>query len=124
VGSALALGHAVFYFIIMSRHYEGSWGGFLIYLVDFPASVLVLLLSNALGIRTPYALLAGGTAWWFCIGILITKLLCFSRKEFQGESSKALCRAASMIRLKPDAVPISIGGPSPQNTRLRMTVLK
>jgi len=81
VGSALALGHAVFYFTVMSRHFEGSWGGFLIFLVDFPASVLVLLLSNALGIRTDYALLAGGTAWWFCIGILIAKLFTFISKR-------------------------------------------
>jgi len=81
VGSALALGHAVFYFTVMSRHYEGSWGEFLIFLVDLPASFPVLFLSNALGIRTDYALLAGGTVWWFCLGIMIAKLFTFISKR-------------------------------------------
>src|SRR5260370_13994356 len=81
LGSALALGHAVFYFTIMSTQFEGSWGGFLIFLVDLPASLLVLLLSNAFGIRTAYALLTGGTVWWFCIGILVAKLFTFFSKR-------------------------------------------
>jgi hypothetical protein len=58
----------------MSRHFEGGWGGFPIFLVDLPASFIALLLSNVLGIRTEYVLLVVGTAWWFCIGMLIAKL--------------------------------------------------
>jgi hypothetical protein len=58
----------------MSRRFEGSWGGFLIFLVDLPVSVPALLLSNVLVIRTEYVLLVVGTAWWFCIGVLISKL--------------------------------------------------
>lgn len=76
-GSALALGHVIIYSTIMSRHFEGSWGGFLISMVDFPASILALLLSNVPGIRTDYILLVCGTAWWFYIGVLIAKLFTF-----------------------------------------------
>jgi hypothetical protein len=46
-------------------------------MVDFPASILALLLSNVPGIRTDYILLVCGTAWWFYIGVLIAKLFTF-----------------------------------------------
>jgi len=70
----------------MSRHFEGSWGGFLIFQVGFPSSVLALLLSNALGIRTDYTLLVCGTAWWFCIGVLIAKLFTFISAKTRKDS--------------------------------------
>src|SRR5262249_54736051 len=73
--SALALSHVVFCFWVLGRHFEGSWGGFLIFLVDLPASVLALLISNIFGIRTDYVLLVVGTAWWFGVGTLLSMLL-------------------------------------------------
>jgi hypothetical protein len=59
----------LFYVFVMNRHFEGSWGGFFIFLVDFPASLPALLVSNVLRIRTDYVLLVLGTAWWFLLGI-------------------------------------------------------
>jgi hypothetical protein len=78
--SALALGHVILFFALMGGHPRGGPEAFSIYLVDFPGSVPVVLFANALNIHTPYSLyllLVGGTAWWFCIGILISKLFTF-----------------------------------------------
>jgi hypothetical protein len=90
VGSALALSHVILFFAIMSRHYEGSWGGFLIFLVDFPGSILPLLLSNALGIGNLHPLLVFGTVWWFCIGILISKAFTFFSAKVEKDSGSAV----------------------------------
>jgi hypothetical protein len=72
----------LFYFFVMSRHFEGSWGGYVIFLVDFPGSLPALILSNLLEIRTPYVLLVVGTAWWFLLGIGFSML-------FRGFSARA-----------------------------------
>jgi len=78
--SALALSHVILFFALMGGHPHGGSEAFSIYLIDFPGSAPVLLLANALEIHTPYSLyflLIGGTAWWFCIGIVISKIFAF-----------------------------------------------
>ncbi len=74
VCSVLALGHIGFYFYDVSQHAEGGWGGFLVFVVDLPISILLVRLSNAMSLGSPIALLIGGTVWWFGLGILIVML--------------------------------------------------
>jgi hypothetical protein len=49
-------------------HTEGSWGWFLVFLVDLPVSLLFVRVS----ILDPLLVFGiGGTAWWFVINRLI-----------------------------------------------------
>jgi hypothetical protein len=91
-GSVLALSHVAFYFFVMSRNFEGSWGGFLIFLVDLPASLLALLLSNAPGMHSEYVFLIIGTAWWFFVGLLISKVFIFVAAKDERAAAKAMKR--------------------------------
>ena len=34
ISSVLAVSHVIFYFAVMSEHFKGRWGGFLVFLVD------------------------------------------------------------------------------------------
>ena len=63
--------------IVISRHFEGSWGGFFIFLANFPASVAITMLANVLGIHSIFFLVVLGTAWWFLLGILISRLFIY-----------------------------------------------
>jgi hypothetical protein len=89
-GGTLALAHVVFYFVAMNVNSEGGWGGFPVFVADLPASIPLLLLTNVIGIATPYALLVGGTAWWFCLGLASSKLVMhISQKAHRDKSGKA-----------------------------------
>lgn len=47
---------------------DGSWPWFLVFFVDFPFSILLLLLLNRLNIANPFAVFVLlGTAWWYLI---------------------------------------------------------
>lgn len=74
-GKAFAVAHVIFYVAVLSQHYEGSWGGFLIFIVDFPVSFLLL---TPLPVSTDVAMfimLIAGTIWWFFIGVLLAPLV-------------------------------------------------
>jgi hypothetical protein len=75
VCSALALGHICFYFYDVSQNSDGGWGGFLVFVVDMPISLLLAKLSGTLSLNLRMVLLVGGTVWWFCLGILFTMLI-------------------------------------------------
>lgn len=92
-GIGLALLHVIVYFVVMAQHYEGSWSGFLIFLIDLPASLLILSLSNAFSIRTDIPLLIGGTAWWFCLGLLIGRVALFLLNVGRRNSSEGSIKA-------------------------------
>ena len=60
----------------------------MIFLLDLPASLLALSVSNILRLRTDYVLLVVGTIWWLGLGILISKVFrLFLAKPEKGTSS-------------------------------------
>lgn len=64
---------------------EGSWGWFLVFLVDLPVSLLLLPLSK---FADPLLLFGSvGTAWWFLVGNIfshgIKRLASLRRKQPQ-----------------------------------------
>jgi len=72
-GSTLAVAHAIFVAWIYSQHFEGSWGGFLVFAVDLPASLLFFPLSKiSSNPWLNYVLV--GTVWWYLVGHLATSL--------------------------------------------------
>lgn len=69
---AVGIIHAVFCLGASLMQSEGSWGWFLVFLVDLPFSMLLLELAK----NMPPLLLFGvfGSAWWYLITFLILKL--------------------------------------------------
>jgi hypothetical protein len=50
-------------------------GGFLVFVIDLPISILLAELSETLSLSPRMVLLVGGTVWWFCLGILFPMLI-------------------------------------------------
>lgn len=58
------------------QHYEGSWGGFLIFIVDFPISLLSFICPICDGFeRFVYFMAVVGSIWWYLIGLAISTLV-------------------------------------------------
>jgi len=74
-GALFAAAHVIFYFWDIHTNSEGSWGGFLTFVIDSPASWALLVMANRFSLKTHTVLLVGGTAWWFSIGMLVPRLL-------------------------------------------------
>ena len=75
VGLTLAFLHLVLCYWVFASATEGSWGGFLVYLVDIPISIPLTFVAQRLG--GDGALIVGGTIWWFCVGVAACKVLKF-----------------------------------------------
>jgi hypothetical protein len=71
VGVTLASLHIVLCYWVFASATEGSWGGFLVALVDLPISIPLDLVAQRLGGNA--ALIVGGTVWWFCLGVALSK---------------------------------------------------
>lgn len=71
VGLTLACSHLVLCYWVFTPASEGSWGGFLVYLIDIPISIPLTVVAQRLGGDS--ALIVGGTVWWFCIGVALSK---------------------------------------------------
>jgi hypothetical protein len=71
LGSGAFLAHALLARVIYSQHFEGSWGGFLLFIVDFPASLLFLVpgLSGSW-----LAMTVIGGAWWYFVATSLRRL--------------------------------------------------
>jgi hypothetical protein len=53
---------------IYQTHFEGSWGGFFLFVLDFPASLLALLPVG----WNPWLFFGViGSLWWYLIGAVI-----------------------------------------------------
>lgn len=71
LGTILATTSLVSSVIVLNQQYEGSWGGFLIFLINLPISVAPLVLGNLLGLNQVPLIICAGIAQWYFIGWLI-----------------------------------------------------
>jgi hypothetical protein len=70
VGLGFAAAYLLICFGILGLHFEGSWGGFLCFLLAAPFSFLSIVVSNYLG--GSYALfLILNAIWWYFLGKLL-----------------------------------------------------
>jgi hypothetical protein len=72
LGVCAAIGHTALALAIRSQRFEGSWGGFLLFVIDFPAS-LFFLAPGVSGSWT--AMIVIGGTWWYLIGFSVHKLI-------------------------------------------------
>mgnify|MGYP003441860388 FL=1 len=66
LGLVLGLLYLAFSLFVITRQYEGSWGGFLLFWASFPASLLALVLPDEKAGEIMLA--AVGVVWWYAIG--------------------------------------------------------
>ncbi len=70
LGLALAVLHCVVVFYIKNQSFEGSWGGFFLFLIDFPVSLLSFV---PIGLNGWLFFYVFGSIWWYGIGFFICK---------------------------------------------------
>lgn len=67
----LAASHAAIVFGVYRQQFEGSWGGFFLFLIDFPVSLLSFL---PVGWNQWFFFGVLGSLWWYVIGLIIVRL--------------------------------------------------
>jgi hypothetical protein len=70
VGLSLAIIHCAAVVWLIGQTVEGSWGGFSVFLLSFPVSIVSLLLPASAQLAANVAI---GTLWWFAIGYFVTR---------------------------------------------------
>jgi hypothetical protein len=75
LGSIAAIAHAIVIGVLLvgAKNVEGSWGGFLPFLVDFPISILFFGLSHYIPLSLLHFVL--GSLWWFSVTWAVSKLV-------------------------------------------------
>jgi hypothetical protein len=73
LGLILLAVHLAVVFWINMQNFEGSWGGFLIFLIDFPVSLLSFAFSGY--VQFIYFMAVVGSIWWYAIGLTISTLI-------------------------------------------------
>ena len=72
LGVALAVMSLGVTFFVWTQHFEGSWGGFVLFIINFPASLLALL---PLGLNQWVLFSVLGVVWWYVVGSCIERVL-------------------------------------------------
>ena len=67
-GLALAALNLLVTFLVYRQHFEGSWGGFILFWFNFPISLLSFL---PVGWNQWLFFFIVGPAWWYFIGMFI-----------------------------------------------------
>jgi len=70
VGLLLLIIHTFMVWWIYQQQYEGSWGGFLVFVIDIPASFLFFL---PISINQWLLFAIVGGIWWYLIGVFAAK---------------------------------------------------
>jgi hypothetical protein len=71
LGATLAFICLVVSLIALGQHYEGSWGGFVVFQINFPISLVPLVLGNLLGLDQVPFIICAGIAQWYVVGSFI-----------------------------------------------------
>ena len=81
LGILLALIYLIASMVILGDSTEGSWGGFLLFVLAFPFSILSLFVSNYVnGPLANWVFIFLNAIWWFLLGWINTKIF---RKKIQ-----------------------------------------
>jgi hypothetical protein len=87
VGLVFLALHTVALSVIASQSFEGSWGGFFIYILDMPVSFIYLPLVNSQQEQWLVSALVGG-AWWYVIGIVLGRLASWASAALKGAAAR------------------------------------
>lgn len=77
--------HSILLLWIFNQHYEGSWGGFFVFVIDFPVSLLFLLPGFG---GSWLAMGVIGGIWWYLVAVGIVALVNKFRARHKTEHSQ------------------------------------
>jgi len=69
IAICFAVGYLSMCLFIWSLHFEGSWGGMIMFLLALPFSVLSIVISNSIG-GAPAFLIMNAIWWYFLIRLI------------------------------------------------------
>lgn len=84
LAGALPLAHIALCVATLLGSSEGSWGWFVVFLADFPFSILVLPVANVVGPFPAFVTL--GSLWWYGLSRVLLFLL---RKVLRWQAERA-----------------------------------
>jgi hypothetical protein len=87
VGSAFLALHTVALGAMASQSFEGSWGGFFIYILDMPVSLIYLPLVGSQLEQWVVSALVGG-AWWYVLGMVLGRLASWASAALRGAATR------------------------------------
>ena len=73
IGLALCATFVVAFVAINALTFEGSWGGFLIFVIGFPISIPIVLVGALSPMAFKPLMLSCGCIWWYFVGWLVEK---------------------------------------------------
>jgi hypothetical protein len=78
LGIALAVLHLVCAIWVFAQHYESSWGYYPFVIADFPVILILIFVSKFFELNLVlnlawFVIILFGSAWWYLLGLLITK---------------------------------------------------
>ncbi len=71
LGATLAMVSLLLSLAVLSQPSEGSWGGFAVFVLNLPLSLVPLLLGYILGFNQVPLMIASGMIQWYFVGWLI-----------------------------------------------------
>jgi hypothetical protein len=77
LGLGFALANLLLTFFVWQSRFEGSWGGFLLFILNFPVSMLSFI---PLGWNQWAFFLIFGPIWWYSIGFVAERIWVSRRK--------------------------------------------
>ena len=83
LGAVLCVAYVATFLVISVQEFEGSWGGFLLFVISLPLSMLILPAASAIGLPGPtfdVALLVAGVGWWYGVGYFVERLVSKRRR--------------------------------------------
>ena len=69
VGYVLLALHVLVVYGIYAQHFEGSWGGFVLFLIDLPISLLSFFIEDRTAQWTFFYVV--GSIWWYVVGSIV-----------------------------------------------------
>ena len=75
LGIILATTSLVLSLVALNQHYEGSWGGFVVFLINLPFSAVILFIGHALNFNQVPLIICMGMVQWYFIGWLIEYMI-------------------------------------------------
>jgi hypothetical protein len=82
-GTVLCIAYVATFLAVSLQEFEGSWGGFVLYVISMPLSTLILPAASTLGLSSlavNAAFLVAGVAWWYGVGYAAERLVSKRRR--------------------------------------------
>ena len=90
LGVALSSLNLAMVMAILRHGFEGSWGGFYVFLINLPISIPVLFIGHVVQPAFPWFAVLVGAIWWYVVGWWIENLIRRFRQRSENKAKSGL----------------------------------